>query len=128
MGRRIKGNRLITIKKNWAQKKGIKVIKGIKMDNPDYRRLDRIEEKIDKLSDLLIVLARTEERVISLEEDTRKTERDIEEVENRITSLERCVGVNSRTVTSINKLVWIIMSFVLTAFFTWIVSFPTLVK
>ena len=98
------------------------------MDNPDYRRLDRIEEKIDKLSDLLIVLARTEERVISLEEDTRKTERDIEEVENRITALERCVGVNSRTVTSINKLVWIIMSFVLTAFFTWIVSFPTLVK
>lgn len=91
---------------------------------PDYRRLDRIEEKIDKLSDLLITLARTEERVIGLEEDKKSVIRSIEVIEKKINALENSVGNNSRTVASVNKLVWTIMTIVLTGFMTWIISFP----
>jgi hypothetical protein len=92
------------------------------MDSNDHRRLDRIEEKIDKVADLLIAFARTEEKVIGLEEDKRIVLRSIDEIEDRIVALEKCVGLNTRTVDSVHKLVWVIMTSVITGFLAYIVS------
>jgi len=98
------------------------------MDNtsacPDYRRLDRIEEKIDKVADLLISFARTEEKVIGLEEDKREVMKSIDEIEDRIVALEKCVGLNTRTVDSVHKLVWVIMTAVITGFLTYLLAWP----
>jgi hypothetical protein len=96
------------------------------MDNngvcPDHRRLDRIEEKIDKVADLLIAFARTEEKVMGLEEDKRDVMKSIDEIEDRIVALEKCVGLNTRTVDSVHKLVWVIMSAVITGVLAYIIA------
>ena len=89
---------------------------------PDHRRLDRIEEKIDKVADLLIAFARTEEKVMGLEEDKRDVMKSIDEIEHRIVALEKCVGLNTRTVDSVHKLVWVISTAVLTAFVAYMLS------
>ena len=41
------------------------------MNQSDKTRLDRIEEKIDRMSEAVIALARAEEKIISLDETTR---------------------------------------------------------
>ena len=89
---------------------------------PDYRRLDRIEEKIDKVADLLITFARTEEKVIGLEEDKRDVMKSIDEIEDRIVALEKCVGLNTRTVDSVHKLIWVAMTAIITAVLTYILA------
>ena len=38
------------------------------MNQSDKTRLDRIEEKIDRMSEAVIALARAEEKIISLDE------------------------------------------------------------
>jgi hypothetical protein len=91
----------------------------------DYRRLDRIEEKIDRVAELLISFARTEEKVIGLEEDKRDVMKSIDDIENRIVALEKCVGLNTRTVDSVHKLVWVIMTAVITAFLAYILTWGT---
>jgi ABC-type transporter Mla subunit MlaD len=38
-------------------------------ENRYYKRLDRIEQKIDKLSDAMVSIARAEERIVAIEAD-----------------------------------------------------------
>jgi low affinity Fe/Cu permease len=82
---------------------------------PDHRRLDRIEEKIDRLSDIIVTLARAEERLIGLEEDKRDVYKSIDDIESRLGKLEQSVVLNSKTVDSLHKLIWVLLSGVLTA-------------
>jgi uncharacterized coiled-coil protein SlyX len=86
------------------------------------RRLNRIEEKIDKLADLVILIARAEERLIGLEADKLITHASIDEIEDRIVAVEKCVGLNTRTVDSMHKVVWIMLSAIITAFVAYILS------
>ena len=41
------------------------------MNQTEKTRLDRIEEKIDKMAEAIIALARAEEKIIALDETTR---------------------------------------------------------
>lgn len=41
------------------------------MNQTEKTRLDRIEEKIDKMAEAIIALARAEEKIITLDESTR---------------------------------------------------------
>ena len=41
------------------------------MNQTEKTRLDRIEEKIDKMAEAIIALARAEEKIIALDESTR---------------------------------------------------------
>lgn len=97
------------------------------MNYPDNRRLDRIEEKIDKLADLVILIARAEERLIGLEEDKRVVYSSIDEIEDRIVRLEKCVGLNTRTVESMHKVVWIILSAMITAIGAFVLNMSSVV-
>jgi low affinity Fe/Cu permease len=89
---------------------------------PDFKRLDRIELKLDKVAELLIAFARTEEKVIGLEDDKKEMMRSVDDIEHRIVALEQLVGLNTRTVDSVHKVVWVIMTAVLTAFVAYILS------
>ena len=91
---------------------------------PDYKRLDRIELKLDKVAELLIAFARTEEKVIGLEDDKKEIMKSVDDIEHRIVALEQLVGLNTRTVDSVHKVVWVIMTAVLTAFVAYILSWP----
>lgn len=70
-------------------------------------RLDRIEDKIDKLSDAMVSLARSEEKIQSLETDRQLTVDRLNGHSNRLNSLENQVDDNNATVKAINRVFWI---------------------
>ena len=71
-------------------------------------RLDRIEEKIDRMSDVIISLARAEERIATMAEFGKQQGEQILTLINRVDRLENLVRQNANTVQVINKLFWII--------------------
>ena len=69
-------------------------------------RLDRIEEKIDKLSEAMISLARAEEKLIQIEKNNHSAYERMNKFSEKLDRLEECVTKNSQTVQLINKLFW----------------------
>jgi len=70
-------------------------------------RLDRIEAKIDKLSDAMVTLARAEEKLISMEQKYSASYDRMNKFSSKLDELERIVTQNSATVNTINKLFWV---------------------
>ena len=77
--------------------------------NPQTQRLDRIEEKIDKLSDAVIAIARTEEKLASLQADHNKNYDRMNRFSEKLDNIESCVQDQARTITVINKVFWIFL-------------------
>jgi S-adenosylmethionine hydrolase len=78
-------------------------------------RLDRIEEKIDRMSDVIISLARAEERIATMAEFGKQQGEQILTLINRVDRLEILVRDNASTVNVINKLFWIVIAGAATA-------------
>ena len=78
-------------------------------------RLDRIEEKIDRMSDVIISLARAEERIQTMAEFGKQQGEQILTLINRVDRLEILVRENAQTVNVINKLFWIVIAGAATA-------------
>ena len=72
-------------------------------------RLDRIEEKIDKMSEAIIALARAEEKIITLTSFSKQQSEQIQSVINRIDRVETLVNSNASTVNVINRIFWVII-------------------
>lgn len=70
-------------------------------------RLDRIEAKIDKLSDAMVTLARAEEKLISMEQKYNSSYDRMNKFSTKLDELERIVTQNAATVNTINKLFWV---------------------
>lgn len=73
------------------------------------QRLDRIEEKIDKLADAVVALARAEEKIHTLTAFSKQQSEQIQSIINRIDKLELAVNNNANTVGVINKIFWVIL-------------------
>ena len=74
-----------------------------------HQRLDRIEEKLDKLADAMISLARAEEKIASLAEaQVNQTER-LNRLSVKIDQIAAETADNTRTVQLINKLFWVVI-------------------
>jgi ribosome-binding ATPase YchF (GTP1/OBG family) len=73
-------------------------------------RLDRIEEKIDRMSEAIIALARAEEKISNLTEISRQQAELLVAMETRIDHVESIVQSNTSMVNIINKIFWIILS------------------
>jgi archaellum component FlaC len=78
-------------------------------------RLDRIEEKIDKLVEAIISIARAEEKIITLSSFSKQQGRQIQDLINRIEELEVSVATNTNTVRLVNRTFWLVMSSAITA-------------
>lgn len=70
-------------------------------------RLDRIEEKIDKLSEAVVAIARTEEKLASLQIEHNKNYERMNRFSEKLDTIESCVRDQGRTIVVINKLFWI---------------------
>ena len=69
----------------------------------EEHRLDRIEEKLDKLSEAVVCLARMEERLITIFNR-------LEKIENRVDAIEE-VSSNSRySLRFMERAFWIVVS------------------
>tara|TARA_B100001057_G_scaffold31388_2_gene28581 strand:- start:1925 stop:2224 length:300 start_codon:yes stop_codon:yes gene_type:complete len=73
-------------------------------------RLDRIEQKIDQMSEAIIALARAEEKIITLTEFGKQQGEQILTLINRVDRLEQSVRNNAATVNIINKIFWVVMA------------------
>jgi phage shock protein A len=73
-------------------------------------RLDRIEEKIDRMSEAIIALARAEEKIQTLTDISRQQAELIAAMDKRIDLVEKTVQTNTTVVNIINKIFWIILS------------------
>lgn len=72
------------------------------MANEDHR-LDRIEEKIDKLSEAMVSLARTEEKILSMEQNHRNHYERMNRFSEKLDAIEKKVNENAHTVSIINR-------------------------
>ena len=70
-------------------------------------RLDRIEDKLDKLTDAMIVMARAEEKLVQLEKNHTAHFERMNRFSEKLDAIERKVEDNAHTVRTINKLFWI---------------------
>ena len=73
-------------------------------------RLDRIEEKIDRMSEAIVALARAEEKIEALNVNLKDQSLFIASLAQRIDDVEGVVQANTSTVNIINKIFWIIIS------------------
>ena len=81
-------------------------------------RMDRIEQKIDKLSEVLVQMARVEERLLNQEDDHKQLRKDISDLSDKVSEMEKVVQKNQITVNIINKISWIIITGVVGGFGT----------
>ena len=85
------------------------------------QRLDRIEAKIDKLSETVIQMARVEEKLVSMEADKKVLMEQLLRLESRVSENEKKTDETAVTVRVINRLFWIVITAVVgTAVGAWL--------
>ena len=72
-------------------------------------RLDRIEEKIDKLSDAMVSLARAEEKLIAIEKNNHAAYDRMNKFSMKLDAIEDKVNENSQTIGVITKMIWLVI-------------------
>lgn len=77
--------------------------------SPNDPRLLRIEDKIDKLSEALISIARAEEKLVAMEQKYSAQYDRMNNFSRKLDSIESKVEDNNRTVIVINKLFWAVI-------------------
>ena len=80
-------------------------------------RLGRIEEKLDKLADAVVSLARMEERMLTLFKRIEQYETRQEKIEDRINDLELEDAGKNSIIRVIEKATWLVLGIAL-AFFS----------
>jgi len=70
-------------------------------------RLARIEEKLDRLADAMISIARAEEKLLSMEEKYNNQFDRMNRFSEKLDRIEAQVQDNAATVNLINKLFWV---------------------
>jgi len=70
-------------------------------------RLDRIETKLDQLTDAMVMLARAEERLAGLKDDHERSFERMNRLSRKLDDIEKQVQDNASTVRIINKLFWV---------------------
>lgn len=74
------------------------------------QRLDRIESKIDRLSEAIISIARAEEKLIQLENDKKFLMERMLTIEERVSDTERKTEEHSSAISIIQRITWIAVS------------------
>ncbi len=79
----------------------------VRMAEGTTKRLDRIEEKLDKLGEALVAIARFEEKMDAYNEYRINSWERMNKFSEKLDRIEDTVGDNARTINVINKLFWI---------------------
>ena len=89
---------------------GTKVMPETKDHKEQNDRLDRIEGKLDSMSEAIVSLARAEEKITTLAKYSEAQASQILKIVERLESLEQKVSSNEIVVNVINKLFWIVLT------------------
>ena len=72
-------------------------------------RMDSMEEKIDKMSEAIIQMALLEAKIDNYEKYRDESWKRMNKFSEKLDSIEKTVDDNHRTVSTINKLFWIVL-------------------
>ena len=78
------------------------------VDNTEDR-LTRIEQKVDKLGEAMISMARAEEKITGLKTDYDKMYERMNKLSAKLDDIQSKVDENARTVSLVNKLFWVVI-------------------
>ena len=78
------------------------------VDNTEDR-LTRIEQKVDKLGEAMISMARAEEKITGLKNDYDKMYERMNKLSAKLDDIQYKVDENARTVSLVNKLFWVVI-------------------
>ena len=97
------------------------------MNSSEKTRLDRIEEKIDKMADAIIALARAEEKITNLDETTRIILKRMVAQEERLRHVEQQQSDAEGTLKTVKSIAWTFVSAIITALggaIIWLIGLP----
>ena len=97
------------------------------MTSNEKSRLDRIEEKIDKMADAIVALARAEEKISNLDETTRIILKRMVAQDERIRRVEQQQSDAEGTIKTIKSITWTFVSAIVTALagaVIWMIGIP----
>ena len=83
--------------------------------NDNDKRLEKIEDKIDKLSEAIVSIARIEERVTTVLKQNDRLFTNFEKLELRVDKVENQATLNSKGVSITERFVWIVLSAIVAA-------------
>ena len=73
-------------------------------------RLNRIEAKLDKLTEAMAQIARVDEKIVASQARTDRLEYRLDEQESDIDSLKSVVGYNAQSVKIAERFIWILLT------------------
>ena len=82
----------------------------VNMTNDETHRFDRIEEKIDKLSEAIVSLARAEEKIHNLEDTVGYAVKKLSITTDRIRAVESKSIENERKLSAFSKFFWVMVT------------------
>ena len=98
------------------------LIEGHIVETQDHTsRMDRLDDKIEKLTDAVVAIARAEEKIATLVSSVKHIESELDSTHDRLVDLEKETMVNTRSVSFYNKLFWITITAFLTVIITAII-------
>ena len=71
-------------------------------------RLDRIETKLDQLTEAMVAMARAEEKIANLQQDQNNMFERMNKHSEKLDDIEKVCNDNHRTICVINKLFWVV--------------------
>ena len=71
-------------------------------------RLDRIEDKLDQLTEAMVAMARAEEKIANLQHDQMNMFERMNKHSEKLDDIEKVCNDNHRTICVINKLFWVV--------------------
>jgi len=80
------------------------------MNINEKNRLDRIEEKIDKMAEAVIALARAEEKISSLSETTHVILKRLVDYDNRMRVVEKQSSESASKLKTITAFIWTVIT------------------
>lgn len=73
-------------------------------------RFDRLEEKLDRLTDTVVALARAEEKLVALEQSRQRMEAQQLEYRHSLEKITETVRDTEKTLDAFKKAVWVLFS------------------
>ena len=73
-------------------------------------RLDRIEGKVDKLSDAVVEMARMEERLVTVYKRIDNVEALLKKIDDRLDQMERQALVRGQKIAFAERLFWMVIT------------------
>jgi len=78
------------------------------------QRLERIEKKLDEMSQVIISIARMEEKMMTVFRRIEDHNTRITRVEDNVSDIEKKMGVNGQTLRFAERVFWILVAAVVT--------------